>query len=102
MSDRLVTEEHWKDWLGDMPMPEGATSDMMYAAYDALKEIEDREEDLKMLQWYQESKINYEKKIEFWKTKTNEPDYHTKLATLENIMKLIDEGIELLRERLVE
>lgn len=102
MSDRLVTKEHWQDWLGDMPMPEGATAEMMYAAYDALKEIEQREEDLKTLEWYQESREHYVKKIEFWKTKTNEPDYHEKLATLENILRLIDEGIELMRERLIE
>lgn len=41
---REITPEYWSIWCGDMPMPEGATYDMMMAAYDAIKAMERQEE----------------------------------------------------------
>jgi len=96
----LVTPEYWKMWLGDMPMPEDATTDMMWAAHDAMQEFEARDEDIRMINWYEESKKHYVKKREFWLPRTNEPDYVDKLRIYDNILEQIDEGIEFLREQL--
>jgi predicted RNA binding protein with dsRBD fold (UPF0201 family) len=41
---REVTPYQWAMWLGDMPMPEGATRDMMMAAVEAIDEMERRDE----------------------------------------------------------
>lgn len=97
---RLVTPDHWQLWLGDMPMPEDATLEMMYAAYDAMTEFENKDEDFKMLAWHQESKEVYTKRREFWVKRTHEPDYAEKLETYDSILNLIDEGIQLLTERI--
>lgn len=102
MSDRPVSKEEWSLWFGDMPYPEGATHDMLMAARDALEAIEEKEEDLRLLQWWQKQKEDYEEKIKNWKLRIGEPDYHKKLALLEENLRLIEEGIELVRERLVE
>ena len=97
----LVTKEHWEFWLGNMPMPEGATTEMMWAARDALDKIEDREEDLKMITWYRESQEAYLEKRKFWvANKKDEPDYAEKLALYDSILGTIQEGIDFLMERL--
>jgi len=88
-------------WLGDMPMPEGATVDMMWAAYDALQEIEDRDEAIRMIAWYEDSKSKWEREYEYWKDKKDLPQYASKMKHIPEILKLIDEGIELYREKLV-
>ncbi len=36
--------EKWSLWLGNMPMPEDANEEMMWAAYDAIQEMERRDE----------------------------------------------------------
>jgi len=49
----LVTPEHWKEVLGDMPMPEGATPEMMWAAIDAISEMNEIDETLQNIALYQ-------------------------------------------------
>jgi hypothetical protein len=102
VSDRPVSKEEWRLWFGDMPYPEGATHEMLIAARDALETIEEKEEDLRLLQWWQKQKKDYEVKIADWKTRTNEPNYYERLRVLEENLKLIDEGIEVMLERLAE
>lgn len=96
----IVTQEYWESWLGDMPKPEDATVDMMWAAYEAVKKFEDEEEDVKMIAWYTESKEEYIGRRELLLTKTNKPDFAEKLAMYDSILELIDEGLEILKERL--
>lgn len=98
-----VTPEHWSFWLGEMPMPEGATHAEMMAAYDAIKKIEDRDWDVEQLKWYEDSWRYYLPRFQAAeKHKDEHPDMLEKYKTLESIMKLIKEGIEMFRERLSE
>lgn len=49
----LVTPVHWEFWMGDKPMPEGCTREMMFAMYDAIKKIEDRDYALEQVKFYE-------------------------------------------------
>lgn len=103
MSSSPVTPYHWSMWLGDMPMPEGATFDEMMAAYDAVKKIEDKDYAVEQLKWYEDSWRRYLPRYEAAKAVKDEGDeFLEKFNTLESIMKLIKEGIEMMRERINE
>lgn len=98
----MIQEEHWREVLDGMPMPPDATPEMMWAAYDALQEIKERDESLVMLKWYQKSKERQTETLEFMRTQTTIPNYHDRIKAIEQNLVLIDEGIELLRERLID
>lgn len=100
MSQEL-TQEEWSAWLGDMPMPEGATMDMMWAARAALAQMKGVDDAVEGLAQFQEIKAKWmpryeETKRDRYKNKEGEAAYRT----LCSIMKSIDEIIEFYRENI--
>lgn len=89
----MIKEEHWREVLGNMPMPPDVTVEMIWAAYDALHSMDEVEEALKEMPYHQEMREHYSKRLE----KETDP---SKIATLNSIIKLIDEILEIYRERL--
>lgn len=55
----LVTQEYWTDMLGDMPMPEGATPEMVWAAIEAMQQLDEIDEALKNVKTYQKMRDYY-------------------------------------------
>ena len=89
----MITEEHWRDMLGDMPMPPDATVEMMWAAYDALHSMDEVEEALKEIPYH-------EKMLEHYQNRLKQEKDPQKLATLRSIVKSCEEIIGIYREKL--
>jgi hypothetical protein len=87
----LVTEEHWREYFGDTPMPEETNSDMLWAAIEAMETMEHRDNDIKDIESHTKSLEHYNRRLELAKSR-GEPT-----ETIENIIKLIEETIELYR-----
>ena len=86
-------------WLGDMPMPEGATSEMMWAAYEEIQKIESRDYAVEQLAWYEGM---WRKLLKRYKElEANDDDEsREKLVHVKESIKLVKEGIEMFREEL--
>lgn len=96
-----VTEDHWREYLGDNPMPEDATAEMLWAAQDALEEMEDRDNLLKRITFYENE---WRKEIKLYRTAREErgigTEYEQKYQKIETKLKSLKEIIELYRELL--
>lgn len=89
----MIKEEHWREVLGNMPMPPDATVEMMWAAYDALHQMDEVEEALKELPYHEGMREHYQ-------TRLNTETDPQKRATLISILKSCDEIIDFYREKL--
>lgn len=91
-----VPPERWARWLGEMPMPEGATEEMMWAAFDAVQQMERQEEAITGIAFFTEFLEKNEKRLweaeQFGDTEACE--------TLKSIIKTTKEIIETYRNRL--
>ena len=96
-----ASEERWKSLLGNVPMPEGATNEMMWAARDAIEEMDEREEVVAMMKIHEESKKHYEELCDFWEGKKGDPQYTEKITIYRTALRLVEETLELYRERLL-
>lgn len=92
----LAEEDSWGFWLGDMPMPEGATREMMWAAVDALAEIEKKEDAAEGIAFHSKSLTHYEQRLAELKAK-GEPT-----ETVENIIEITEEILNTYREWLYD
>lgn len=90
----LVTPQHWEFWMKDMLMPEDCTFEMMFAMYDAIKKVEDKEYAAEQIAWYESLWRQYFPKYETAKEYQN--------TEYDEIMKLIKEGILFFRKWLTE
>lgn len=98
----MISEDLWRERLGDMPMPPEATVEMMWAAYDALDEIRQRDEDLEMIKWFQKSRGMWERCINYFELNPDIRDSAKRIECMKKNIILIDEGIDFLRERLID
>lgn len=83
-----VTPFIWSVWLGDMPMPEGATREMMDAALEAVNELERRDEAADGILYHTKTLEHYEKRL------TEAIDNGEPTETLQSIVKTTKEIIE--------
>lgn len=99
----LVSEERWKGWMGDMPMPEGCTSEMMWVMYDTIKRIEDKEYAAEQIEFYESL---WRKNIRAYtlleKHKDEDEVFMIDYKNMLEVMKLIKEGIVFYRKWLSE
>lgn len=86
----IVTERHWESWMGSMPMPEDCEVTTMFAMYDSVKKMEDKEYAAQQIQWYES----------LWRRFF--PLYQENNEKYGDVMKLIKEGIEFFRKELTE
>lgn len=97
----LVNEEHWKFWLGDMPMPEGATFEMMWAARDVIDNISDIEYALEMIQEYSAIEKDWQPRWVYVQKQRHLGGKHEEeYQNVKKIIQAIKEIIEFHRERL--
>ncbi len=86
-----VSEFIWRLWLGDMPMPEGATREMMEAAIEAVERIDRQDEAVEGLEYHTKSLAHYEERLKEARSKGEDT------KTLESIVKTTNEIIETYR-----
>lgn len=82
----LVKEEHWKYYLGDMPMPPDATVEMMWAAIEAIEKMDEVEKTLKEIETFTKMRDDY--------------IYYNKNAEGSDAVKWYNEIIDFYREKL--
>lgn len=83
-----VTPFIWSIWLGEMPMPDGATHEMMDAAIGAMNELERKEEAAEGIMYHSKSLEHYENRLQEVQSKGEDT------KTLESIVKTTKEIIE--------
>ena len=81
-----LREEHWRYYLGEMPMPPDATVEMMWAAYDAMQQMEEVDYVLKEIETFTNMRDDY-------------LSYHTN-AEQSDAVKWYNEIIDFYREKL--
>ena len=91
----LVSHDRWSFWLGDMPMPDGATDEMMWAAYEALNTIQCQEEAIQGISSCMESLTLYESWLNDARSK-GEPT-----ESIENIINLTNVTLDIYRSWLL-
>lgn len=93
---RPITEDYWRLWCGDMPMPEGADWEMMMAAYEAISEMERRDDAVKDIAFFSEMLERDEKRLK----EAEEWGDIEQAETFRSIIKTTKEIINTCRSRL--
>lgn len=101
-----VTEDHWRERVGQFPMPEGATAEMLWAAEDALRDMSELDEAVKGMGEIQEIRDKWAVRLENARIQVEvinrDADWgdREKYDRLKTLVDSLDEIIEIYKERL--
>lgn len=101
----LVSPLLWKLWMGDRPMPQNCTFEMMGVMYDAIKSIEDREYAAEQVKFYERlfrQWLPEYKHLQETYSLSDNVLMPEEWETIKKIMKLLKEQILYWREELTK
>ena len=98
-----VTPDHWRERLGDMPMPENATAEMMWAAEDAVYDMDSIEQTLKDIKEFENIWRIWLPRYRAANEQKHLNEAHRKeFENIEDIMRSLKTIIELYRKQLYD
>jgi hypothetical protein len=99
----LVTKERWEVFMGDMPMPEGCTSEQMWAMFDVVQKFNYREYAVEQINWYEKLWRNTLPKYKASELQAElDEESANRLKECKKTMALIKEGILFWKGELTE